>query len=90
MVPSDDECKRTEKRVPFKEYVMINGALRAKAIDISEGGIYVHTGRSFKSGSTVYVSLVLKFMEIEARARVRFSHDGVGMGLRFRGLTGEQ
>jgi hypothetical protein len=36
---------RKEKRVPFKEFVLVNGALRARAIGISEGGIYVHTGR---------------------------------------------
>jgi hypothetical protein len=27
--------KRKEKCVPFKEFVLINGALRVKAIDIS-------------------------------------------------------
>lgn len=89
MKKSAKENRRKEKRVPHKEYVFINGVLRAKAIDISEGGIYVHTGRSFKERTEVYVTFILKYVEIEAKAVVRYSDDGVGMGLMFRDLSKE-
>ncbi len=78
---------RKQKRVVLRRDIMINNSLRVKGLDLSEGGIYVHTGRSFPSGSVVDVSLPLNSAILAVKARVQHSQDGVGMGLMFVGLT---
>ncbi len=78
---------RKQKRVVLRRDVIINNALKVKGLDLSEGGIYVHTGRSFPAGSVVDVSLPLDSGTLTVRAKVQHSQDGVGMGLMFVGLT---
>ncbi|NIR17355.1 hypothetical protein GWN63_02750, partial [Candidatus Bathyarchaeota archaeon] len=84
------QSKRELVRVPYEQNVLINGALRVQAIDLSEGGLYLHTGRSFPSNSVVEVSFPLFHETLSVQAVVRFSHEGVGMGLMFKALNDQQ
>jgi hypothetical protein len=79
--------KRKLSRAPFNNHVMINRAMRFKATDISEGGIYVHTGRSFPPGSIVDVAFVLNNITYNLSAIVQHNEAGIGMGLMFRNLN---
>jgi len=75
--------KRKQKRVILQRPVLINKGIKVMGLDLSEGGIYVHTGRHFSPGSIVDVKLPLGQTNIELKARVRHSQEGVGMGLMF-------
>ena len=79
--------KRKQKRVVLRREVVINNSLRVMGLDLSEGGLYVHTGRSFLPGSTVNVSIPLAGITVNTKARIQHTQDGVGMGLMFLSLT---
>jgi predicted Zn finger-like uncharacterized protein len=81
---------RQYRRIPYAVDVLINKAVLMKAIDISQGGLYVHTGRSFAPGSVVDVELPLGTRKISVRGRVQHNQTGVGMGIKFVDLTNEQ
>jgi twitching motility two-component system response regulator PilG len=70
--------------------VLVNKAVLMKAIDISEGGLYVHTGRAFIPGSIVAVELPLGTEKISVKGRVQHNQNGVGMGIKFVDLSEEQ
>ena len=79
--------QRMQKRVMLKKEVTINNSLKVMGLDLSEGGVYVHTGRSITPGSVVDVSLPLKNGTVNLKARVQHSEDCVGMGLMFLDQT---
>lgn len=83
----NDENKRRDTRVPFPGNVTVNGKVRFKGVDISKGGIYVHTGRSYKLGTVVDIFFQLKYESFNIQAKVQFNQPGVGMGLQFINLT---
>jgi CheY-like chemotaxis protein len=76
--------------VILKKEVLINGSLRAQGLDISVGGMYVHTGRDFAIGSYVNVTLPLHDKFINVRARVQNSQPSQGIGIMFIDLDLEQ
>jgi two-component system chemotaxis response regulator CheY len=78
--------KRKQKRVVLRKVVTINNYLRVMGLDLSEGGLYVHTGRSIKPGTVVDVSFPLQIGCVSLKARVQHSAEGVGMGLMFMNL----
>lgn len=80
--------QRKRKRVILRRNVLINGTIKVMGLDLSEGGIYVYTGRDFPNGCTVDVSLPLS-RTINVKARVQHSQTGVGMGLMFLDLKEE-
>lgn len=61
---------RKFKRVPYTKKVIINDAVLVKGIDLSMGGLYVHTGRSFPAKNVVTVAFSLSSEKITAKARV--------------------
>jgi two-component system chemotaxis response regulator CheY len=81
---------RRYNRVVLKKEVLINGSIRAQGLDLSVGGMYVHTGRSFPVGSDVTVTLPLNEKFINIRARVQNSQPSLGMGIMFIDLNLEQ
>jgi CheY-like chemotaxis protein len=82
--------RRVFKRIPFTEQILVNNAILLKGIDISEGGLYVHTGRSFHAGSIVDVTLPINDKKITLKAQVQHNQPSVGMGLQFVDLTDVQ
>jgi len=81
---------RIQKRIPFTQQVLINNSLMVNAIDISAGGLYVHTGRIFPMGSIVDISIPVNSHKINLKARVQHCQEGIGMGLEFVDLNVEQ
>ncbi|MCE5193883.1 MAG: response regulator [Nitrospiraceae bacterium] len=81
---------RDKKRIPFNQQVLINNSMKVNAIDISEGGIYVHTGRMFPVGDIVDAMIYVGSSSVNLKASVQHCQLGVGMGLEFVELTLEQ
>jgi CheY-like chemotaxis protein/predicted RNA-binding Zn-ribbon protein involved in translation (DUF1610 family) len=76
---------RREKRVKFKKKVLVNNQIMVEALDISEGGLFLHTGRSFEDGAIVDVGIPTQpgSFDLIVQAKVRHNHRGIGMGLQF-------
>ncbi|MDA8172257.1 MAG: response regulator [Nitrospiraceae bacterium] len=81
---------RKQPRIILRRQVVLNKAIGAMGLDLSEGGIYIHTGRHFPAGSVIEVSLPLDGGALEVAARVQHSKAGVGMGLMFTNITPAQ
>jgi len=75
--------KRKEKRVILQHPVLINQSIKVMGLDLSEGGIYVHTGRHFSPGSVVDIKISLGRTNLDLKAKVRHAQEGIGMGLMF-------
>ncbi len=82
--------QRKEKRVALQKEVLINGTIKVQSLDLSVGGLYVHTGRHFTPGHIVNLTLPLNARYMNLRARVQHTQESVGMGLKFVNLTTAQ
>jgi CheY-like chemotaxis protein len=80
---------RKEERVLISKDVIINDTLKAQAFDISEGGMYLHTQEEFNQGAIVELSFDIDNSPIKVMAMVRHIQSGVGIGVRFIGLSRE-
>lgn len=80
---SERSERRRFPRTPFPGEVRIGSSLQVEPTEISEGGMYVVTGRSLMLGSEVRVSLSLGGKELTVRSRIENTHEGTGMGLMF-------
>ncbi len=81
------QMKRVFKRVPYADNVLINGLILVKGIDISEGGMYVHTGRKFATGDIIRISFRLAATDLDLMAQVMTCQESIGMGLKFLNLS---
>ena len=81
---------RRKERYSYKQDILVDGVQLFRSIDISEGGLYVYTGRSYMHNSVVNVTLPLKNTKLTVKARVKHNHRGVGMGLMFINLFPRQ
>jgi CheY-like chemotaxis protein len=90
MASPDEKENRRVKRFPLKGNILVNGKMMFKCIDISEGGLYVYTARSFEESKVFDVTLPIKNSPLTVKARVQHCQPGVGIGLQFIDLTDEQ
>ena len=81
---------RKEERVLIKKEVTINGSLKAQAFDISEGGMYIYTQAEFNSGDLLDLDFDVDGVPIKVKARVQHTQLGVGIGVKFSGLSHEE
>lgn len=81
--------QREKKRVLIQESVLINGIIRANALDISEEGMYISTQAEFVSGAVLELSFRLKDKDLRLKAIVQHIQPGIGMGVRFLNLSPE-
>jgi CheY-like chemotaxis protein len=83
---------REFKRVKFKKKVLVNNQIMVEALDISENGLFLHTGRSFEDGAIVEVGIptLPGNFDLKVSARVKHNHRGIGMGLQFVALDEKQ
>ncbi|HUJ18783.1 MAG TPA: PilZ domain-containing protein [Nitrospirota bacterium] len=73
-------------RVGYGEKVLINQSLAVKGVDISEGGMFLLTGRTFTVGQHLSVQFTVLQVPVTADALVQFVIDEVGMGIRFENI----
>jgi len=82
---------REKKRVLiWEEDILINGDIKANALDISEDGMYIVTEADLPSGSVFDMAFKIHDTPIKVKAMVQHSQPGVGMGVRFIELTHDQ
>jgi len=75
--------QRKQERIPCNLTLMINDSLVCEAFDISEGGTYVLTDQSFKPGTVIKISLLYGKEKIEIQSKVKYCHEGIGIGIMF-------
>ena len=83
---------RKFKRVKFKKKVLVDNQILVEALDISENGIFLHTGRSFEDDSMVELAIptLTGNFDLKVQAQVKHNHRGIGMGLQFIDLDDKQ
>lgn len=81
--------QREKKRVLIQESVLINGIIRANALDISEEGMYINTQAEFVTGAVIELSFKLKDKDLRIKGLVQHVQPGIGMGVRFINLSPE-
>lgn len=81
--------QREKKRVLIQESVLINGIIRANALDLSEEGMYISTQAEFVTGVVLELSFRLKDKDLKVKAIVQHVQPGIGMGVRFLNLSPE-
>ncbi|OGW37327.1 MAG: hypothetical protein A2Y97_05300 [Nitrospirae bacterium RBG_13_39_12] len=74
---------RLKDRVPCDIDCVINESVVCKAVDISEGGMYVLSNHFFTQGSIITVSVHFKDKKIDIHAKIKHCNEGVGIGLMF-------
>jgi CheY-like chemotaxis protein len=80
---------RKEERVLIAKAVIINDSLKAQAFDISEGGMYLHIQEEFNQGAIIELSFDVDDGPIKIKARIKHIQPGVGIGVKFIGLSNE-
>lgn len=88
----DVNGSRNFKRVKFKKKVLVNNQIMVEVLDISENGLFLHTGRSFDDGAIVEVGIPTMpgNFDLKVHAMVKHNHRGIGMGLEFVDLDNKQ
>ncbi len=84
-----DANKRGEKRVLTHLDVVINGIIKASALDISEGGMYIHTQAEFIRGAVLDLKTDIGGTPVRLQAAVQHLQPGIGIGVRFVNLSPE-
>jgi hypothetical protein len=84
------EERRNEPRVPFIEDVFVDGSMRCRSSDISEGGIYISAIQAFEEGVLLDVIIPFRGDEVRVRGEVRHYQHGIGVGIMFADLTDSQ
>jgi hypothetical protein len=75
--------QRKQERISCNIALVINDSIVCQAFDISEGGMYVLTDQSFKPGTVLKISLLFSKKTIEIQSKVKYCHEGVGIGITF-------
>jgi Tfp pilus assembly protein PilZ len=78
--------RRTQERLPCNLDIVINDLFFCKAFDISEGGMYVLTNQVFSPDTIVKISFLFRNEKIEVHTKVKYCHEGVGIGIIFKDL----
>jgi Tfp pilus assembly protein PilZ len=81
--------QRKQERISCNIALVINDSIVCQAFDISEGGMYVLTEQSFKPGTVLKISLLFSNETIEIQSKVKYCHEGVGIGIMFIDLDDE-
>lgn len=74
---------RRHERFPFIEDILVDGTKSCRTTDISEGGLFISNIQSFESGDVMEVSIPTMSEKINAKAQVKYSQPGIGMGIAF-------
>ena len=82
--------RRKCERCHLREDILIDDVITCVSSDISENGLYVCMMQPLEKDRIIGVTIPFKGKKIIVKARVQYSHPGIGMGLVFLDLTHEQ
>jgi CheY-like chemotaxis protein len=78
---------RRNKRIGYREQIVVNNIVKALGTSLSEGGFFLSTGYSFPPEAIVDVEIPLNRTTLKAKARVRHAQKDIGFGASFLDLT---
>jgi hypothetical protein len=81
---------RKNKRIEYREQILVNDAVKALSSSLSEGGFFLNTGYYFKPDAVISIELPLSRSVLKAKARVRHAHKDIGFGASFLDLSALQ
>jgi two-component system, chemotaxis family, chemotaxis protein CheY len=84
------EDLRKNKRIEYREQIVVNNIIKALSLSLSEGGFSISTGYYFKPDTIIDVQLPLSRSLLKAKARVRHLQKDVGFGASFLDLDAIQ
>jgi len=79
--------QRKHERIPCNVVLKINDSILCNTFDISAGGMYVLTDQPFKPGTVIKITLLFRHEILEIQSKVKYCHEGVGMGIMFIDLN---
>lgn len=74
---------RKKERVLINLEVIINGILKATALDISDKGMYIATQAEFLPKSKIELSFKIKDKDFKTQAIIKHCQQGIGIGVEF-------
>lgn len=81
---------RRKRRITIVGDVAVDDIINAKALDFSEGGMYVFIRDHFEKGKIVNVSIPFKETTINLKAVVEHIEEEMGIGLKFYDIDANQ
>lgn len=75
------------KGVLIQRDIVINGIIKASALDISEEGMYIHTQAEFIKGGLLDLKMDINGGSVDLQATVVRSQPGIGIGVKFVNLS---
>ena len=88
-MPDGPNSREKKRVVIWEEDIIINGIIKANALDISEDGMYIITKAEFLSGAVLDIDFKINATPVKVKAIVQHSEPGIGMGVQFINLTPE-
>ncbi|MBI4824323.1 MAG: response regulator [Nitrospirae bacterium] len=79
--------ERKKRRVIFQKDVIINGAIKGYALDISEAGMYIHSLADFVPGAVVDLDFDISGKRINVKSGIQHIESGIGIGVKFLNLN---
>jgi hypothetical protein len=87
-VPTDDRRQHDRSRLIVDVYFDgADGTAVASTKDISPGGLYMNTQTMLPEGGLLTLRLPFKEGDVIVNAEVVYSNPGLGVGVRFQGLS---
>lgn len=86
---SDGPEHRGKKSALLQQEVIINGILKAQALDISEEGMYISTQAELLSGAVLDLGFRIGDLPIAVKGVVQHAQAGLGIGVKFINLAPE-
>lgn len=78
---------RKKNRVLLQKDIIINNIIKGYVLDISDGGMFIHTQAEFIRGARVDLNFTLNERPIQVRGSVQHMQPGVGIGIKFLNLS---
>ena len=85
----NEEKDRRAKRALVQKDVIINGIIKAEALDISMEGMYIYTQANFITGAIFEINFKINDVPVKAMARVQHAQPSVGIGIQFVDMSQE-
>jgi hypothetical protein len=82
--------QRKYERFPFREDILVDGTKMCTSMDISEGGLYISAIQIFEENSVIELTIPFRGDKLTIKARVKYIHPGIGMGVEFIDLSNEK
>jgi|WetSurMetagenome_2_1015567.scaffolds.fasta_scaffold00104_1 CheY-like chemotaxis protein len=81
---------RRNKRIDYREHIMVNNIVKTLGASLSEGGFFLSTGYYFSPDSIINVEMPLSRTTLRAKAKVCHAQKDIGIGATFLDLTALQ